>query len=333
MAQGSDNKGPVITDKIASTITRVEELSYELKIVQVMTRNIKIIHPDMIMEEIADIFRENRISGAPVVVNDELVGILSLEDLIRSLRAGDLSSPVSKYMTTNIISVHTYDPVVDALKVFVNRRIGRMPVLSEDGKLAGIITKGDITRGLLNALQQDAQVEELRRYRASHLFEDIISSRTSLILRYTIKPRDFTHGGTASSYIKRALLRLGASPQIARRCGIAVYEAEMNLIIHTDNGGTIRIEIEPHQITMETVDDGPGIEDIDKAMQAGYSTASEEVREQGFGAGMGLVNMQRCVDSLKLESIVGKGTHLKMKIFLREQEGFGDLYPHTEESK
>lgn len=333
MVQGSVNNGPVITDEIASTITRVEELSYELKIAQVMSRNIKSITPDMQMDEVADLFRENRISGAPVVVNDEMIGILSLEDLIRSLRAGDISAPVSKYMTTNIISVHTYDPVIDALKVFVNRRIGRMPVLTEDGKLAGIITKGDITRGLLNALQQDVHAEELRRYRASHLFEDIISDRTSLILRYTIKPRDFTHGGTASSYIKRALLRLGATPQIARRCGIAVYEAEMNLIIHTDHGGNIRVEIEPHQITIDTVDDGPGIPDIEKAMQPGFSTASEEVREQGFGAGMGLVNMNRCVDSLKLDSIVGKGTHLKMKIFLLEQEGLGDLYPHTEESK
>ena len=97
------------------------------------------------------------------------------------------------------------------------------------------------------------------RYRASHLFEDIISDRTSLILRYTIQKGDFTHGGTASSYIKRALLRLGANPQIARRCGIAAYEAEMNLIIHTTNGGMIRVEIEPHQITLEAYDDGPGI--------------------------------------------------------------------------
>ena len=160
------------------------------------------------------------------------------------------------------------------------------------GHPIGILTKGDITLGLLKALQRDYQTEELRTYRASHLFEDIISDRTSLILRYTIKQGDFTQGGTASSYIKRALLRLGANPQIARRCGIAAYEAEMNLIIHTTNGGIIRVEIEPHQITMEAYDDGPGIKDIELAMRPGYSTASEEIRELGFGAGMGLVNIQ-----------------------------------------
>jgi anti-sigma regulatory factor (Ser/Thr protein kinase) len=159
-------------------------------------------------------------------------------------------------------------------------------------------------------------------YRASHLFEDINSDRTSLILRYSIQQGDFTHGGAASGYIKRALLRLGASPQIARRCGIAIYEAEMNLIIHTTNGGVIRIEIEPHQITMEAYDDGPGIKDIDLAMRPGYSTATEAVRELGFGAGMGLVNISRCVDSMKLESTYGKGTRLRMKLFLQKMEGF-----------
>ena len=96
--------------------------------------------------------------------------------------------------------------------------------MDDDGKLVGMITKGDITRGVLVALQKDYQAEELRRYRASHLFEDIISDRTSLILRYNIKARDFTRGGHASSNIKKALIRLGASPQLARRCGIAIWD-------------------------------------------------------------------------------------------------------------
>jgi anti-sigma regulatory factor (Ser/Thr protein kinase) len=218
--------------------------------------------------------------------------------------------------------VHSNDPVVEALKLFVHTRHGRLPVLDENDHPIGILTKGDITLGLLKALQEDYQVEEVRRYRASHLFEDIISDRTSLIMRYTIKQGDFNLGGSASSYIKRALLRLGASPQIARRAGIAAYEAEMNLIIHTINGGIIRVEIEPQQITMDAYDDGPGIKDVEMAMRPGYSTASEEIRELGFGAGMGLVNIQRCVDNMQLESTWGKGTRLRMKIYLDKQDGF-----------
>jgi CBS domain-containing protein/anti-sigma regulatory factor (Ser/Thr protein kinase) len=327
----TDNKNQPITDAMAENITKVEELAYELLINQVMTRDISTVSPADMMEFVADLFREKRISGAPVLRDGTLVGILSIEDLIRCLRAVDLSSPVEKYMSARLITVNEFDPVIEALKTFVHNRVGRLPVLDGDKKLVGIITKGDITRGLLKKLTNEFQHEEIRVYRASHLFEDINSTRTSLVLRYNIKPRDFIHGGTASSYIKRALMRLGASPQIARRCGIAIYEAEMNLIIHSRNGGVIRVEIEPHQITMETIDDGPGIQDVDLAMKPGYSTATEQVREMGFGAGMGLANMSRCVDQLKIDSSTERGTRLKMKIYLKEQESFGDIRGnHTE---
>jgi CBS domain-containing protein/anti-sigma regulatory factor (Ser/Thr protein kinase) len=322
MEQGPVRKKRLITDGAAGLITRVEELAYELKIEEVMTSDVKVVTPNVQMAEVLELLRQAGISGAPVVSNGNLVGIISIEDLIRSLRRGDIEAPVRDYMTYELVTVNSLDPVVEALKVFAQTRLGRLPVLDNTGKLAGIITKGDITRGILRALEKDYQEEEVRRYRASHLFEDIVSDRTSLILRYTIKPRDFTHGGTASSHIKRALVRLGANPQIARRCGIAVYEAEMNLIIHTTRGGVIRVEIEPHLISMEAIDDGPGIEDIELAMKPGYSTALEEIRELGFGAGMGLNNIERCVDEMLLESTPGKGTRLEMKIHLQSHQTF-----------
>jgi CBS domain-containing protein/anti-sigma regulatory factor (Ser/Thr protein kinase) len=315
-------KGRIITDETAKEITRVEELSYDLKVGEVMTRDIKLAAPDMPMSEFLILLRQCRISGAPVVEGGALTGIVSLEDLIRALGADDLESPVSKYMTGQVISVNEFDPVVKAIETFTEARVGRLPVIDSTGQLVGMITKGDITRGILIALQKDYHEEEIRRYRASHLFEDINSDRTSLVLRYSIKARDFNSGGKASSNIKRALLRLGANPQIARRCGIAIYEAEMNLIIHTTNGGTIRIQIEPHRIMMNTKDDGPGIEDVNQAMQIGYSTATEAVREMGFGAGMGLNNINRCVDRMLLDSKPGVGTTLLMDIYLEPNDSF-----------
>jgi anti-sigma regulatory factor (Ser/Thr protein kinase) len=210
--------------------------------------------------------------------------------------------------------------VVRALEMFTRSGLGRLPVLDQDGNLAGMLTKGDITRGILRALQKDYQEEELRRYRASHLFEDIHSDRTTLVLRYNIKAGDFNRGGNASSSIKRALIRLGADPQMARRCGIAVYEAEMNLIIHSTNGGIVKVEVEAHRIKMIVTDDGPGIPNVQQAMQPGWSTATEQVREMGFGAGMGLVNIKRCVDNFLVESTPGKGTRLEMKINLPDVE-------------
>ena len=319
--------GKNVTDRDAQTITRTQELAYELKVQEVMSHHVKCLDPGQRMHAALELFRNERISGAPVACEDRLCGVLSLEDLIRCLKNADLDAKVEVYMTPNPITIRAGDPVVEALKLFNIHHHGRLPVVDEANHLIGILTKSDITNGLLQALQRDYQAEELRRYRASHLFEDIVSDRTSLILRYNIKAHDFTRGGAASSNIKRALVRLGANPQIARRCGIAIYEAEMNLIIHTTNGGIIRVEIEPHQISVETIDDGPGIEDIELALKPGYSTANEEVRELGFGAGMGLVNIARCVDSMKLESTPGKGTRLRIKLFMTPSETVGEGRP------
>lgn len=324
---------PLISEKSAEAINRSEELAYELRIEEVMTRSIATLTTGQTLQEVLDLFRQKRISGAPVL--DEignLVGVLSLEDLIRGLRDDNMDAPVSSYMSPNPVTIRGKDSVIEALKRFSLGGYGRLPVVDEAGKLVGILTKGDITSGLLHALQKVYQEEEIRRYRAMHLFEDIESDRSSLILRYNIKKGDFTCGGAASSNIKRALLRMGASPQIARRVGIAVYEAEMNLIIHTTDGGSIRVEIEPHQISIDAYDSGPGIQDTKLAMKPGYSTATDEIRELGFGAGMGLANIQRCVDYMRLESVVGQGTRLRLRIFL-QNEAVGEGYPATRSEK
>lgn len=309
----------IISDEAAEDVTRIEELAYELKIREVMTAPAQTIPVTTKMEDVLELMRVQKISGAPVMDQDKVVGIISLQNLIQCLMEQDLQSEVSKYMSTNVLFARANDPVIESLKLFVNTKVGRLPVLEND-KLVGILTKGDITRGVLIALQRDYKTEELRRYRASHLFQDIESDRTSLILRYEIKHRDFVHGGAASSNIKKALLRLGGSPRIIRNVSIAIYEAEMNLIIHTTNGGTIRVEIEPHLISIDAFDDGPGIEDVELALKPGWSTAPDEIRALGFGAGMGLVNISRCVDVMKLESSPEIGTRLKMKIYLDEAE-------------
>lgn len=309
-----------VTDEDAQIITRVEDLAYDLRVRDVMSAEVKFVRPDDTMELVLEMLREHHFSGLPVVADDQLIGVISLEDLIRAITAGDLAAPISTYMTREVITAREVDAAVEAIETFARYNIGRLPVVNTNNQLVGMITKGDITRGLLHALQNDYQVEEVRRYRASHLFEDIHSDRTSLILRYRIKAGDFANGGIASSNIKRALLRLGANPQIARRCGIAIYEAEMNLIIHTTKGGLIRVEIEPQRILMQALDEGPGIADISLAMQAGYSTAPESVRELGFGAGMGLLNIRRCVDKMTLDSTRGKGTRLEMKIYLNQED-------------
>lgn len=293
-------------------ITRIQELVYELKIERVMTRKVITVTPDTLMSELKEILRVNRISGAPVVENDKLVGIVSIEDLIKALEQGDLRCPVRSRMTSSVMTVLSGESVIEAVKRFSQHGVGRLPVVNDSGELVGIITGGDITRGVLQAIGVDYHTEEISKYRASHIFEDIVSDRTGLILRYRVAARDFTRGGDASSKIKRALERLGAPPQVVRRVAIATYEAEINLVIHTDNGGEVVAEIQPEVIRITAVDHGPGMPDVAKAMEPGFSTAPNWIRELGFGAGMGLVNVRKCADRMDLQSEVGVGTRLEI---------------------
>ena len=132
-------------------------------------------------------------------------------------------------------------------------------------------------------------------------------SDQSLILHYDIDAVDFSAAREASSGVKRTLNKIGVNPAVVKRVAIAMYEAEINAIIHA-GGGEADIEITPEKVIVKISDHGPGIPDIAQAMTAGWSTAPENVRELGFGAGMGLPNMQRYTDDMRIESKVGEGT-------------------------
>jgi len=146
-----------------------------------------------------------------------------------------------------------------------------------------------------------------------HFFDDILADKVVLLFQYDVVGHDFARAGEGASRLKATLRRLGLAPQIVRRVAIATYEAEMNVVIYTD-GGKMRVRVEPHEIFLVVKDSGPGIPDIEKAMQPGYSTAPEWVRELGFGAGMGLCNISRCATKMDLKSTVGKGTQLNIRI-------------------
>ncbi len=308
---------PSPAERIPKGLTQVEALAYELHVKDVMACPVVSVGPTDDISHLSELLRLHNITGVPVVSGGKLVGIISVKDLIAALEKGDLTAPVSAYMTADLFTLGEGEALVRALEIFAKTGVGRLPVLDPGGRLVGMVTKGDIAHGLLRALQSPSNEEELRRYRASHLFEDIASDRTSLLLRYRVRHRDFAGGGMASVHVRRALLRLGASLDTARRCAIAVYEAEMNLVIHTVNGGMLRVEIQPELIFMEALDDGPGIEDIDRAMQPGYTTTPPEIRAMGFGAGFGLINIHRCVDKMWLKSQPGEGTRLEMWIYLQ----------------
>ena len=134
-----------------------------------------------------------------------------------------------------------------------------------------------------------------------------------ITLSYEISPDDFTRAGEASSDVKSKLKQLGVSPEAIRKVSIAMYEGEINMVIHA-KGGKITVEISPESIVMILADRGPGIPDVEKAMQAGWSTAPDEVGSLGFGAGMGLPNMKKYSDEMEVQTELGVGTTVTMVV-------------------
>ncbi len=136
-----------------------------------------------------------------------------------------------------------------------------------------------------------------------------------LTFRFDVDGENFTSAGQASVQIKKNLRQLGLPPEIIRRVSIAMYEGEINMVIHA-GGGNAEVRVAEDFIEIELVDHGPGIADIEQAMQAGFSTAPDNIRSLGFGAGMGLPNMKRYTDSMDIQSKVGDGTRIVMRVDL-----------------
>ena len=136
---------------------------------------------------------------------------------------------------------------------------------------------------------------------------------TPLVFRFNVDGENFTSAGEASVQVKKNLRSLGIAPDIIRRVSIAMYEGEINMVIHA-GGGMADVYVEPKTITIVLTDNGPGIADINLAMQEGFSTAPDNIRALGFGAGMGLPNMKRYTDEMNIDTELGKGTKITMKV-------------------
>lgn len=142
-----------------------------------------------------------------------------------------------------------------------------------------------------------------------------MSEENKIFFEFKVEGDNFISAGTASEAVKYNLKQLGISPEIIRRAAIVMYEGEINMVIHA-KGGRAEVTVSSDEIVVKLIDVGPGIPDIDLAMQEGYSTAPDNIRSLGFGAGMGLPNMKKYSDSIEIQSELGKGTTVTMKIKL-----------------
>ena len=132
-------------------------------------------------------------------------------------------------------------------------------------------------------------------------------------LHFEVPGDDFTRAGEASAAVKRTLKQLGFPPDAIRRVAIAMYEGEINMVIHA-GGGEADVDILPDRVTVVLTDHGPGIPDVEKAMQEGWSTAPDNIRSLGFGAGMGLPNMKKYTDQMAIETVIGAGTTMTLTV-------------------
>ena len=140
-----------------------------------------------------------------------------------------------------------------------------------------------------------------------------MAEKDSIVLTFDVDSDDFTRAGEASSRLKRTLKQMGLPPDIIRRISIVMYEGEINMVIHA-HGGKITVTVDDDAVTMVLADVGPGIPDVEKAMQEGWSTAPDNIRSLGFGAGMGLPNMKKYTDQMAIETVIGAGTTMTLTV-------------------
>ena len=293
-------------------ISIVSELMYQLKVRDAMTRTVYTVTPADTLRDVQRVMRDRKISGVPVVEGDRLVGIVSLDDIIRALDRGEIEQRVGEKMSQRVVSVEDHVSVVKAIDEMEKSGFGRLPVLNKKGRLIGILTHWDVVRKLLVMLQ-DVAMQAEQREREAQLAAQPSAVQDRTALEFSIEKDDFENAGRASSAVKKHLQSRGVDPAAIRRVAVAMYEAEINIIIHS-LGGTMTVQVYPDHIHVVALDRGPGIADIALAMKEGYSTASEKVREMGFGAGIGLANIKRCADRFEIVSSLGHHTQLTFEV-------------------
>lgn len=291
----------------------VLDLIYRMKVKDVMTKNLVTARRDNTLREIQRMMKEKGITGVPVSEPEHkrILGVVSMDDIIQALDGGYIDDRAEAHMSRNLIVLEDDMPLQFAISYLEKYRYGRFPVLNKDKELVGIITSRDIIVALL--VEVNKEVEKLER----KIENPVPLQGDDVRLEFAVRKFDFENAGKASTEIKKTLKKRDLNPRLIRRIAVASYELEMNQVVHSE-GGTIAFRMQGNRVEILAQDSGPGIEDVDKALEEGFSTANEWVRSLGFGAGMGLPNARRVSDEFEIRSKLGEGTTVKSVIFIAE---------------
>ena len=302
---------PISTDDSPAFLT---ELVFRLKIKDAMTRDVITAERDASLRELQYLMKEHKITGIPIVEGPRLLGIISMDDVIRALDEGCIDARAGDRMSRRLTVLEDDMPLSFGISSMDRYRYGRFPVLNKDKLLVGIITSRDILVALLVEFNREAE-----RMEEEIPIEAVDEAhRREYRREYRVRKLDFELAGKPTSDIKKKLKEIGLPPKLIRRVAVASYELEMNQVVHSE-GGTIAVRLTPRQIEIIAIDNGPGIEDIELALQEGYSTATEWVRSLGFGAGMGLPNARRVSDDFEM-SAGSHGTSVRCRFKIPQEE-------------
>jgi len=291
------------------------ELLYTITVAEIMEKNVISVTNETKIKETMDILKKYHITGCPVVDSNYILqGIISMSDILDALYQNKSEDIVKNWMTTKIYTIHPEVNIVKALDLLSTKSVGRIPVIDYDKKVIGIITNGIILKSLLLRVEKFSEATEKEAIKlASALNLDEIRIDQPIKFKWELKQSDFENAGKLSSELKKILGKMNIDRIITRRISISTYEAEINVLIHSV-GGYAMIDINSERIHEEFIDFGPGIPDIEKAMEEGFSTASQLARDLGFGAGMGLPNIKKSVDIFNIQSSK-EGTKLIFEVF------------------
>lgn len=315
---------PLNTDNSPEAVI---ELLFKLKIKDVMTHDVITATPKDSLRKIQLIMKDKGFTGVPITDGKILLGIISMDDIVKAFDKNWIDDECNLHMTKNIIVLQDNMPISFAVTYFNKYKFGRFPVLNTENELVGIVTTTDVISALLVAMNNEVERLEKETHDAllSPKNEELskllnkakaLKQQPNRVIEFPVESFNFETAGQASTEVKKILKNMGVDPSIARRIGIASYELEINQVVHSE-GGLMRYYITPDKLEIEAVDKGPGIADLDKALTEGFSTATDRVRALGFGAGMGLPNTKRVSDTFNIKSKLGEGTTVRVSFDLK----------------
>jgi CBS domain-containing protein/anti-sigma regulatory factor (Ser/Thr protein kinase) len=306
-----------------SKLAKYASIFQDIRAADIMTATVVALPPDKKMSQAKEMMKVKKISGIPVVdEHRKLIGIVSIEDIINALEFHRMNEPIGKLMTRNVVPIGVDETLSAVVEKFEQFKYGRFPVVDRENYLRGIISREDILHGVLEKFNLLYLHDQKRSWTLDSEVSIVTGEKLKIAdaeFHYDIDSSDIKAAGTGAALLKQFLTSKQYSSEISRRVGVSAYEAETNVVIHSHSKGDIYCFLLEDLIIVRVVDSGVGIEDLEKAMKEGYSTAPDYVRELGFGAGMGIPNMKRFADKLVILSEKNVGTQVEMIFYLSSQ--------------